>query len=106
MTRQEEADAILKYLAEEIHWDEAKDKAIVYVDKYLKPKNPLFEKWKKLFANIHLHKSTAKESFEWLKENFAEELNGTKGLDEAMEKLSYHQYGSTVLKEIKERLEK
>ena len=105
-----EADEIISQLLySNSPWDEAKD----YADKYLKPKDPLFEKWKDYVtwyrADEYFTLDT-KEAFIKLKEIFKEELNGTKGLNEAIMEgensaLLPKTVGLQRLRQIKQRLD-
>jgi len=114
MTRQEEADEIIKFYEKRNGCSIAvKD----YYDKYLKPKDQLFEKLEQVLYETALTKSGVESSigiaYQKFKEIFSEELNGTKGLQEAIEKkesLSLQpnsKYWVSVedLQEIKEKLE-
>ena len=53
-----------------------------HVDKYLKQKDPLFEKFKKIKDYIFGGAQSSESTFEKFKEIFSEELNGTKGIEE------------------------
>lgn len=75
-----------------------------------KPKDPLFEKSLELGARICGHFDLGVIPTEWLvsniKEIFKDELNGTRGLDEAIEYGKAFGYTNIEhLKKIKERLE-
>ncbi len=56
-----------------------------YNKKYLKPVDPLEEKWTKFLYENCDHITDGSETFEIFKEIFKDDLNGTKGLDELIE---------------------
>ena len=64
-----------------------------YYDKYLKPKDPLFEKFETFHRWYYTARfnvdSAAKELYPKFKEIFKEELNGTKGLDYLEKAMDY-----------------
>jgi len=115
MTRQEEADEIIKIMKETNGpWPRSVISFVnIYSTKYLKPKDPLFEK---LYRFIKETKAMSydievKDVYPLFKEIFAEELNGTKGLEEAIETAGHlgtvgERITIDILKEIKERMEK
>jgi len=77
-----------------------------------KPEDPLFEKFKKLYCDVMGRDLNLGHHFIKFKEIFADELNGTRGLDEAMEFFGSHYSGNwppdsiaEKLKDIKAKLE-
>ena len=92
MTQLDEANAIIKGLYE--HGSEARDFK-GYYDKYLKPKDPLFEKWKGFAEDWGGECQTGWVTFSYdaFKELFADELNGTNGLDYAIEHYKLNNVG-------------
>ena len=84
-----------------------------YYDKYLKPKDPLFEKLKEFIGGSRgTDYMLSEDGLVYFKQIFADELNGTKGLVEAIEHVKGHkdfyhmQMICLYLESLKHRLEK
>ena len=83
-----------------------KQNSLFYANKYLKPVDPLKEKWQK-FADEELDDWTDMgTAFPAFKIAFAEDLNGTKGLDELKALITGHHYTGNFLHEHIERIKK
>ena len=109
MSRQEEADKILLDLHTHKNFGDliALDK---YTDKYLKPKDPLWETFLEYHAASTSQILNLGELYQTFRLHFKKYLNGTAGLDELEKKLC--EIGHVVdkieytkaIKEVKERL--
>ena len=118
MTRLEEADEIISKIVKghgQLDDIDGLQEACVYHNNYLKPKDPLFEKyaeWCKETGRVCVPVPLNNDSYVKFLKIFKEELNGTKGLDEAFNSFSMNCYDSipsnyirSTIKKIKERLE-
>jgi len=97
MSRQEEADRIIREVTRLTYFGGKPLRELIdaYSSEHLKPKDPLFEKWKGFAEDWVDERQTGWVTFSYdaFKELFADELNGTNGLDYAIEHYKLNNVG-------------